>query len=121
MGASEAEQMGRPKREVMLPLLKRHEIQVLRRAGHSRAEVARLPIAARVVRRLLVSARRAHVEVAAEHGGPAPLDVAQRGALLGAQHATLHERLGWGRGRGITGSCTRTHRAYAAPSATTGS
>ena len=42
MGASEAQQMGRPKREEMLPLLKRHEIQVLRRAGHSRAEVARL-------------------------------------------------------------------------------
>jgi hypothetical protein len=33
MGASEAQQMGRPKREEMLPLLKRHEIQVLRRAG----------------------------------------------------------------------------------------
>jgi transposase len=33
---------GGRKREEMLPLLKRHEIQVLRRAGHSRAEVARL-------------------------------------------------------------------------------
>jgi transposase len=41
--ASEAQKMsGGLKREQMLPLLKRHEIQVLRGAGHSRAEVARL-------------------------------------------------------------------------------
>ena len=58
-----------------------------------RLALGAVPIAARVVGRLLVPARRAHVEVAAEHGGPASLDVAQCGALLGAQHATLHERL----------------------------
>lgn len=33
---------GRGKREDMLPPLKRHEIHVLRRAGHSQAELARL-------------------------------------------------------------------------------
>jgi hypothetical protein len=44
---------GRGKREDMLPPLKRHEIQVLRRAGHSQAEVARLAeVSVRTVRRV---------------------------------------------------------------------
>ncbi len=44
---------GRDKREDMLPPLKRHEIQVLRRAGHSQAEVARLTeVSVRTVRRV---------------------------------------------------------------------
>lgn len=43
MRPSESQKMSSGlKREQMLPLLKRHEIQVLRHAGHSRAEVARL-------------------------------------------------------------------------------
>lgn len=44
---------GRDRREDMLPPLKRHEIQVLRRAGHSQAEVARLAeVSVRTVRRV---------------------------------------------------------------------
>jgi transposase len=40
-------------REVVLPLLKRHEIQVLRRAGHSQAEVAQLAgVSIKTVRRV---------------------------------------------------------------------
>jgi len=43
----------RRQREEMLPLLKRHEIQVLRRAGHSQTDVARLTgVSTREVRRV---------------------------------------------------------------------
>ena len=44
---------GRGKPEDMLPPLKRHELQVLRRAGHSQAGVARLAeVSVRTVRRV---------------------------------------------------------------------
>lgn len=48
-----AEAMGVRQREEVLPLLKRHEIQVLRRAGHSQAEVAQLAgVSIKTVRRV---------------------------------------------------------------------
>jgi transposase len=47
----------------MLPLLKRHEIQVLRRAGHSRAEVARLAgVSINTVKRVEREAAPSHVD-----------------------------------------------------------
>src|SRR5215472_9436429 len=53
--------------EEMLPLLKRHEIQVLRRAGHSQAEVAKLAgVSTREVRRIDEEARVTHADDAGE-------------------------------------------------------
>jgi transposase len=54
MHANVADGMGRKRQpEEVLPLLKRHEVQVLRRAGHSRAEVARLTgVAVRTIQRI---------------------------------------------------------------------
>ena len=46
-----ADAMGKRRQpEEMLPLLKRHEIQVLRRAGHSQSEVADSPACLSVMR-----------------------------------------------------------------------
>jgi transposase len=56
----------------MLDMLKRHEIQVLRKAGHNRSEVARL---AGVSRR---SVRRVDTEVAVSHADTAA-EIARRG------------------------------------------
>ena len=54
-------------REEMLPLLKRHEVQVLRRAGHSQAEVARIAgVSTREVRRIDEEVRVTHADDAAE-------------------------------------------------------
>jgi len=54
-------------REEMLPLLKRHEVQVLRRAGFSQAEVARRTgVSAREVRRIEQESAVTHVDDAAE-------------------------------------------------------
>jgi hypothetical protein len=61
-----------------------------------------MPIAARVVRGLLVTAGNAHVEVSAERGGPALLDRSQSRALLGTQHVALPECLAV-RARGCIG------------------
>lgn len=53
--------------EEVLSLLKRHEIQVLRRAGHSQAEVAELAkVSMRAVRRVEREADVAHTDDAAE-------------------------------------------------------
>jgi transposase len=51
----------------MIDLLKRHEIQVLRRAGHSLPDVARLAgVSARSVQRVEVEAAVSHIDDAAE-------------------------------------------------------
>lgn len=51
----------------MLPLLKRHEIQVLRRAGHSQAEVARIAdVSKRAVQRIEREGDVTHVDGRAE-------------------------------------------------------
>jgi len=61
----EAPQTGQ--REEMFPLLKRHEIQVLRAAGHSQAEVARIcEVSERAVRRIEEELPVTHVDDAAE-------------------------------------------------------
>ena len=53
-------------REEMLPLLKRHEIQVLRRAGFSQAEVARRTgVSSREIRRIDGESEVSHVDDAA--------------------------------------------------------
>jgi transposase len=53
--------------EEMLPLLKRHEVQVLRNAGHSQSEVARLTgVSLREIRRIDAEDKIAHVDDRAE-------------------------------------------------------
>src|ERR1700691_5900061 len=58
-----------------------------------RLALGAVPVAARVVRGSLETASRAHVQVTAEHGGPALLDRAQRRALLRTQPPALGEGL----------------------------
>ena len=50
-------------------------------------------IAARVVRRLVMAARRTQVQMPAEDGGPASLDRAERRMLLGARRTATPKRL----------------------------
>ena len=51
----------------MIELLKRHEIQVLRRAGHSQPEVAKLAgVSERSVQRVEAEPAVSHVDTAAE-------------------------------------------------------
>src|SRR3954469_23314090 len=52
-----------------------------------------VPIAARVVRWLLVAARIAHDQVPAERGGPAGCDIPQDLPLLRGEGVPLHEGL----------------------------
>jgi transposase len=59
--------MKKRQQEEMLPLLKRHEIQVLRRAGHTQEEVARIAgVSKRAVRRVEREAEVSHVDDKAE-------------------------------------------------------
>lgn len=59
--------MGKRQQEEMLPLLKRHEIQVLRRAGHSQEEVASITgVSKRAIRRIEREADVSHVDDKAE-------------------------------------------------------
>ena len=54
---------GRGQQEAMVPLLTRHEVQVLRRAGHSRADVARRTgLSARTIQRIEAEAVVSHAD-----------------------------------------------------------
>src|SRR5688500_16905698 len=65
--AEVAETMAKRQAEQMLPLLKRHEIQVLRRAGHSQDEVADIAaVSKRTVRRVEAEKEVTHVDDRAE-------------------------------------------------------
>ncbi len=57
-----------------------------------RLALGAMPVAARVVGRLGAAARKAHVQVPAQHGGAAALDGAQHRVLIGSEGLGASER-----------------------------